>query len=51
MAKIIQRPNSIEHIMEIKEVMEGAPYIVRAQEDVVRRLLFVSWMWGNEGGG
>ncbi|KAK3917290.1 Dynein heavy chain 1, axonemal [Frankliniella fusca] len=40
MRKLIGKPISIEQIVEIKEFMESAPYIIKAQEEVTRRLLF-----------
>ncbi|XP_052132921.1 dynein axonemal heavy chain 1, partial [Frankliniella occidentalis] len=40
MKKIVGKPMSMEHVMETKEFMESAPYLIRAQEEVTRRLLF-----------
>ncbi len=42
MRKLIGKPVSIEHIVETKEFMESAPYIIKALEETTRRLLFVS---------
>lgn len=41
MVRLAEKPQSIEHIYEIKEWMETIPLTVRTQEDLTKRYLLV----------
>lgn len=43
MRKLGEKPNTIEHVFEIREWMESIPFALKTQEDIMRRVHTVSW--------
>lgn len=44
MTKLFERPDSIEHIFEIRDWMETIPMSVRTQEELCKRYLLVNFV-------
>lgn len=43
MNKMSEKPTSIEHIFEIKEWLETVPTTIRGYDEVIKRIIMVSF--------
>lgn len=44
MRKLGEKPNTIEHVFEIREWMESIAFLLKQQEDIMRKVFTVSSM-------
>lgn len=42
MRKLGEKPNTIEHVFEIREWMESIAFLLKQQEDIMRKIFTVS---------